>query len=575
MDQNELRKKTIAKLQELFQLDQPDLDFGFYRVMHVKAKEISDFIDNKLLGTIQTAFDTAAAEKASGELETVRASVVASLGEDALDSAGALKPEYHSTPVGKKYLKAYQNAGTSKSRIIGAEQVYTHLYRFFSRYYDSGDFVSMRYHARETSSVAKPYAIPYGGEEVMLYWANADQYYIKTTENFRDFTFDPAAAPEIQNLPEDQRNLILGTVTPGQYKVHFTIVEADQGEHGNIKSADDSKREFFLSSQPVSYENEELVVRFEYRTPGDGDQISEAREKELQERFGFTKKSNVGLFNAAAQILDALAADSAVPEPYSVLLNVSAPTESVKKRPLLAKYLHKYTAANKSDYFIHKNLRAFLRRELDFYIKNEIMNLDDVSNADVSVVENMLRLIKVFREIAIKLIDFLGQLEDFQKRLWLKKKFVVECNYCITLDRIRSAVLNDQSVDSSQTRRDNLNKLLSEIYSNERQIAEWERLGFDVSGLRVKLGGGGGPGSSQNEQLLLGEMENEAQDPNDYLMVDTQFFTPEFKKRLLSYFTDFDSQCDGLLIHSENFQALNLLQERYRGVRKVRCLSRD
>ena len=253
MDQKELRAKTIAKLKELFQLDQPDLDFGFYRVMHVKADEITRFIERDLLKTIQTAFDTVSAEKASGELESVRASVVSTLGEDALDSDGALKTEYRSTPVGKKYLKACQNAGSSKTKLIGADQVYTHLYRFFSRYYDSGDFVSMRYHARETSSVAKPYAIPYGGEEVMLYWANADQYYIKTTENFRDFTFDPAAAPEIQNLPEDQRNLILGTASPGQYKVHFTIVDADQGEHGNIKSADDSKREFFLANDPICY----------------------------------------------------------------------------------------------------------------------------------------------------------------------------------------------------------------------------------------------------------------------------------------------------------------------------------
>ncbi len=69
MDQKELRAKTIAKLKELFQLDQPDLDFGFYRVMHVKAKEISEFIERDLLKTIQTAFDTVSAEKASGELE--------------------------------------------------------------------------------------------------------------------------------------------------------------------------------------------------------------------------------------------------------------------------------------------------------------------------------------------------------------------------------------------------------------------------------------------------------------------------------------------------------------------------
>ncbi|QQS04121.1 MAG: hypothetical protein IPK50_17760 [Fibrobacterota bacterium] len=37
-----LRKKLLNKLKELFQLDQPDLDFGFYRIMHAKAKQIEE-----------------------------------------------------------------------------------------------------------------------------------------------------------------------------------------------------------------------------------------------------------------------------------------------------------------------------------------------------------------------------------------------------------------------------------------------------------------------------------------------------------------------------------------------------
>ncbi|MBC8503557.1 MAG: site-specific DNA-methyltransferase [Chloroflexi bacterium] len=56
---------------------------------------------------------------------------------------------------------------------------------------------------------------------------------------------------------------------------------------------------------------------------------------------------------------------------------------------------------------------------------------------------------------------------------------------------------------------------------------------------------------------------------NDKLVLDTRFFDESFKARLLASIENFDEQCDGLLIHSENFQALNLLQERYNG--KVRC----
>ena len=102
----------------------------------------------------------------------------------------------------------------------------------------------------------------------------------------------------------------------------------------------------------------------------------------------------------------------------------------------LEAHLKRYTARNTFDYFIHKDLGTFLRRELDFYIKNEIMHLDDVENETAPRVEQYLSKIKVIRKIAGKIIDFLAQLEDFQKKLWLKKKFVVETQYCITVGRI-------------------------------------------------------------------------------------------------------------------------------------------
>ena len=41
--------KLVVLLKELFQLDQPDLDFGLYRVMHAKSAEVSQFLDNDLL----------------------------------------------------------------------------------------------------------------------------------------------------------------------------------------------------------------------------------------------------------------------------------------------------------------------------------------------------------------------------------------------------------------------------------------------------------------------------------------------------------------------------------------------
>jgi len=49
MAQTENQKKLLKILNEIFQLDQSDLDFGIYRIMNTKSKEINEFLDDDLL----------------------------------------------------------------------------------------------------------------------------------------------------------------------------------------------------------------------------------------------------------------------------------------------------------------------------------------------------------------------------------------------------------------------------------------------------------------------------------------------------------------------------------------------
>src|SRR5690606_21063004 len=146
-------------------------------------------------------------------------------------------------------------------------EVYDHLYSFFRRYYSEGDFLSKR--------VYKPgvYAIPYEGEEVKLHWANADQYYIKTSEYFRDYAF--------RLRPEDEQNPM---------RVHFRLVDAAEGEHGNVKEQAGKERRFVLA--PTDFLDEvrdgsscELEIRFEYRPVSIADWPEERRlEEEKKEK---------------------------------------------------------------------------------------------------------------------------------------------------------------------------------------------------------------------------------------------------------------------------------------------------
>src|SRR5262245_5155817 len=82
MSQKYEKLKTLLK--ELFQLDQPDLDFGLYRIMHAKSAEVTQFLDNDLLPQVKQEFSLyKTADKAVLETELAKAIEQAhSLGAD-------------------------------------------------------------------------------------------------------------------------------------------------------------------------------------------------------------------------------------------------------------------------------------------------------------------------------------------------------------------------------------------------------------------------------------------------------------------------------------------------------------
>ena len=508
---NQKYEKLKDLLKKLFQLDQPDLDFGLYRVMHAKSDEVSQFLDEDLLPQVKDAFALyQSADKAQIEKD---------LGK-AIEQAQGLGVDPETT----QRVKDLRTRLKSDAVDIGAleSEVYDHLFSFFRRYYSEGDFLAKR--------VYKPgvYAIPYEGEEVMLHWANKDQYYIKTSEYLRNYAF--------RLRPGDEKK-----------RVRFRLADVAEGEHGSTKAAEGKNRVFILAAREtqtstfITEENteqsRELVIRFEYRpaTLTDWPDNRRAGKKKPPQQ-----KDLITL--ATEQILTV--ADSALAE-WIVELgkpHILSGGEQAEYSRLEA-HLKRYTARNTFDYFIHKDLGTFLRRELDFYIKNEVMHLDDVENESVPRVEQYLSKIKVIRRIAGKIIDFLAQLEDFQKKLWLKKKFVVETQYCIAVDNIPEA-------------------FYGEIAGNEAQCAEWVEL-FAIDEIKGDLTT---PGYSK-------KVKAEFLKANPMLVMDTRHFDAAFTARLLEAMGDMDEQTDGLLLHGDNFQALSVMQARHR--EQVKCIHID
>lgn len=233
-------------LEDLFQLDQPDLDFGLYKIMHARSKEITQFLENELLPQVKEAFGHyQSADKAAiqEELDTK----IQQYEDDGVDPDTVPRVQ----ELRQKLADEAVDIGSLEN------EVFDHLYSFFRRYYHEGDFLAKR--------VYKPgvYAIPYEGEEVKLHWANRDQYYVKSSEYLRDYSFK--LRPHAESNP---------------MRVHFKLVDATEGEHGDNKSSN-GDRVFILASEDfIAEEDGELVIRFEYRPATMNDWPEEKRQEE-------------------------------------------------------------------------------------------------------------------------------------------------------------------------------------------------------------------------------------------------------------------------------------------------------
>ncbi|MFO0558738.1 MAG: site-specific DNA-methyltransferase [Polyangiales bacterium] len=464
-------EKLRELIDELFLLDEPDLDFGLYRVMKARRDQVARFRNHELQSVVARAL--------SDHKDIDRAAIQREL-DAAIQSARALGVDEKQTPKVRE-LEAKLAAAEAQSLV--ADEVFAHLYAFFSRYYQSGDF-----HCRRQFRDGV-YAIPYEGEEVKLFWANKDQYYIKTAQRHTSFEFVVASL-----------------------RVRFEVVGGSE-ERDNSKST----RVFMLDeSEPFAIDGSTLVVRFRHDVDG------AAQPQEVHSQ----------------RVAEALAKRSDCAPWYNQLVSADDRGES-----LLTKRLRQFMRRETFDYFIHKDLRRFLRQELDTYLKTEMMRLDDIEHADAPRVDEYLSKLRVTRKLGNTIIDFVAQLEDFQKRLWLKKKFVIDHHWLVSMALVPRA-------------------LWPEVIANDKQREAWlkqmaiDKIANDLSGEGYTV--------PLSEAFLA---------RHSSLPIDTSLFSNDFTAKLLEAIGDTEAKSLGLLVHGENFQALQLLHERFAG--KVKCIYID
>ena len=213
--------------------------------------------------------------------------------------------------------------------------------------------------------------------------------------------------------------------------------------------------------------------------------------------------------------------------------------------PLTEEQLQKafgvFRRQTEADFFINKDARGFLREQFDLWVYQYIFKEETVFE------EKRIKQIQVIKKTAYDIIDFIAQFEDELRRAWEKPKFVRHVNYVVTLDKLADKIL----------------KKITNHKGTKAQIAEWRKLGMVGDRFSMK--------DIFNGQRSMHD-NNGVNGDYKFLPLDTKHFK-DLELEILDGLGNLDEALDGELVHSENWQALNSLQRRYKGM--VNCIHID
>ena len=567
-------------LKEMFQFNDHDLDFGIFKIIRLKKQFIENFIDgegpNSLRHTVLSALSSVhnvQAETAKNWVEAFSArfgAVGSDLWKQVLEQPANEQILQQFRSLISMPLTSVQDWEREQAALhlttyldslkVSPEQlevrVYNHLLNFFELYYQNGDF---GYNSRAASAFKVPYEADYDGSDTMFHWKHKDSYYIKTGNGFNSVRCEIGGKllefRLIQGGDEEaessERNNVKDAALK-HYRLAGIVAEEEADSQGNIQAVwkisfclaghSTPKTEIFPRLWQEVFANEADITPYLYKKPGKNE--PDPGKPVFSDLDGDYDKTNGGQLKGIGQLR--LAFDKYLDELVKRDEFKGHGSNGDKRKEALAedatakmlwqldRNLNKFYVGNDADYFIHKDLKAFLTREKNRFIKHVVFSdLDALLHAGE---DNATVLIaRAFNGVADKLIEFLAAIEEFQKCLFELKKKVVNTHYLISIGKI-PAHFHDR------------------VVACPGQIAEWQ----DVFKVEVR----------NTEDLLR----------YPTLVLDTSLYAqcdPSFQEDLLSQpeFDDLDEQTDGLLINSENWQALHLLQEKFR--ERIKCIYID
>lgn len=565
-------------LKDMFQFEDHDLDFGIYRIIRLKRQFIQSFIDgdgeNSLRVTVTRALS--GVQNTQGEAaQNWLGAFAAQFGDMGRPLWQALSENPGDTAALTRFKSLFSMPLVSddqreqvelqlkiflETRQLSAEQlevkVYNQLLNFFELYYQNGDF---GYNTRAASAFKVPYEADYDGSDTLFHWKHKDSYYIKTGNGFHSVRCEiggnwiefrlTSGTEEGEETTERNNNKESGIK-------HYRLVDIqpveETEEDGSSKkvwqvrfalaTASTLKVELYQRIWETVFADGADLTPYLHKKPGKGE--SAPGQPLFNNLIGDYDKTDGGQMKGIGQLrikFDKYAEELAKRDEFSILGKNAVDRQKALEKDVKAvalwqldRNLNKFYVGNDADYFIHKDLRGFLTREKSRFIKQVVFS-DLEALLHVGDDNTTALIARAFNVVADTLIGFLAAIESFQKGLFELKKKVVDTHYLISVGKIPAA-------------------FHERVFACDAQRSEWREV------FKVDI--------TESAQLV----------EHPTLVVDTGFYLvsdPRFQDDLLSLseFDNLDEHTDGLLINSENWQALNLLQEKFR--EKVKCFYID
>lgn len=419
------------------------------------------------------------------------------------------------------------------------EELFEKLYTFFDCYLNETGTVFFAKSQLHRNLYEKVYS---DRDDVSLFWKTQKLYYVKSEANYDDLqteingikiVFD---ASEIKNAKGNEKK-----------SLQFHLVKADDKEIVfKVKYQESNNYDRIKEYLDIDKNNDILDTCFEKYGESLHGQIAFDKcdlDKDIFTRKGDIRKciniENIDDVTSTAKVSYTIS-DFDLTLQYLNKKGVILYEEDIKK------IFSIYKRQNEIDYFIHKDAEGFLKEQFDIYVYNWLFN-DLETDFDSATVKR----IQDIKKIAHRVIEYIARFEDELKAIWEKPKFVRNCNYVITLDRLADNIqLIKKIIDSPGWIKQVAEwKSLNEEWLNDKEEVEkkeWKEFEFaHIEGFESNI-----------------IIDDNLNDEYQYLPVDLKYFT-ELKYQILNCFEDLDKSTDGVLIKTDNWQGLNTIKDKY------------